>query len=159
MRLSLVLLLALCSSAAFAQDPQLSPDAPKDVPSTVARGALPALEDAIAPYIAEAKRTYPAAKEKFLAGLPDGQSFFITTRLYESSGAFEQVFIAVRSIEGGVISGRVWSDINRVQGYKHGDAYTFTEADILDWLITHPDGTEDGNFVGKYLDSLYQSGT
>ena len=159
MRLPLALLLALCSSAVFAQDPQLSPNAPKDTPATVASGALPALEEAIAPYIAEAKRTYPSARERFLAGLPNGQSFFVTTRLHDGSGTFEQVFIGVRSIDNGVITGRVWSDINRVQGYKLGDNYTFTEADILDWLITHPDGSEEGNFVGKYLDSLYQGGT
>ncbi len=159
MRLPLALLLALCFSAAFAQDPQLAPNAPKDAPATVAPGALPSLEEAIAPYVAEAKRTYPAAKERFLAGLPAGQAFFVTTRLYDSSGAFEQVFIAIRSIDSGIISGRLWSDINRVQGYKHGDAHTFKETDILDWLITHPDGSEEGNYVGKYLDTLYKGGT
>lgn len=159
MRLILALLLIIFSSTAFAQDPQLSPNAPKDLPGTVAPGALPAFEAAIAPYVAEAKRTYPAAKERFLTGLPVGQSFFVTTRLYDGSGDFEQVFIAVRSIENGIISGRIWSDINRVQGYNLGDDYTFTESDILDWLISHPDGSEEGNFVGKYLDALYSSGT
>ena len=159
MRLPIALLLAICSTAAFAQDPQLSRDAPKDVPATVAPEALPSFEEAIAPYVAEAKRTYPAAKERFLAGLPDGQSFFVTIRLYDSTGTFEQVFIAVRSIESGVITGRIWNDINRVQGYKHGDTHSFGETDILDWLITHPDGAEDGNYVGKYLDALYQGGT
>ena len=159
MRLTLIFLLAIFSSLASAQDPQLSPDAPKDVVGRVTPGALPALEEAIAPHVAEAKRTYPAAKEKFLAGLPDGQSFFLTTRLYDGSGTFEQVFIAVRSIDKGIVSGRVWSEISRVQGYKHGDGYTFAETELMDWLITHPDGSEEGNYVGKYLDSLYRGGT
>jgi hypothetical protein len=159
MRLVIVLLVALFSSAAFAQEPQLSPNAPKDVPGAIAPGALPAFEEAIAPHVAEAMRTYPAAKAKFLAGLPDGQSFFVTTRLHDTSGNFEQVFIAVQRIEGGTISGRIWSQLNSVMSYRTGDVYTFSEADILDWLITHPDGSEEGNFVGKFLDSLYEGGT
>jgi len=155
----LIALLVLCSSVASAQDPILSPDAPKDVPATVAPGALPSFEKAIAPHIAEAVRTYPAAKERFLAGLPDGPFFFVTTRLYDETGNFEQVFVAVRSIEAGTISGRIWSHINSVRGYRAGDTHTFPESEIIDWLITHPDGSEEGNYVGKYLDSLYQSGT
>jgi len=44
-----------------------------------------------------------------------------------------------------------------VTGYKHGDTYSFPEADLLDWTISKPDGTEEGNFVGKFLDT-YQPG-
>jgi hypothetical protein len=150
---------SLLCTAALAQEPQLSHDAPQDKPASVASDAMAAFEAAIAPHIAEAKQTYPSAKEKFISGLPDGQSFFVTTRLYDASGTFEQVFIAVRSIENGVIAGRIWSDIRRVQGYKHGDSYSFSEGDILDWLITHPDGSEEGNFVGKFLDGYTNSGT
>ena len=27
------------------------------------------------------------------------------------------------------------------------------ESDVLDWTISKPDGTEEGNFVGKFLDT------
>lgn len=147
------------SSLAFAQDPQVSPDAPQDKPISATSPEVEALDAAIAPYVVEAKRTYPVAKEKFAAGLPKGQSFFVTTRLYDGSGAFEQVFIAVRKIDDGVIYGKVWSEINRVRGFKLGDPYRFPEVDLLDWLITHPDGSEEGNFVGKFLDSYGSNGT
>ena len=30
----------------------------------------------------------------------------------------------------------------------------FNEKDILDWLIAKPDGSEEGNFIGKFLDTL-----
>ena len=33
-----------------------------------------------------------------------------------------------------------------------GDPYTFPEGELVDWLITHPDGSEEGNVVGKFLD-------
>lgn len=149
--------LTLFAWSAAAQDPQLSSNAPQDKPITADESQLAAFEAAIAPHVAEAKRTYPDAKRKFLAGLPKGQSFFITTRLHDSTGAFEQVFIAVRSIEDGIIHGKVWSQNNTVRGYRFGDEYRFPETDVLDWLITHPDGSEEGNFVGNFLDS-YRGG-
>ena len=149
--------LILLALPARAQDPQLSPNAPQDRPITAEADQLAAFEAAIAPHVAEAKRTYPDAKRKFMAGLPKGQSFFITTRLRDGTGAFEQVFIAVRSIEDGEIRGKIWSEINTVRGYRFGDEYRFPEVDMIDWLITHPDGSEEGNFVGKFLDA-YRGG-
>jgi hypothetical protein len=145
--------LLLCPAMLFAQNPQLSPDAPKDKPNHVESSRLSAFEAAIAPHVAHAKQTYPDAKRRFLAGLSKGQSFFVTTRLRDGSGAFEQVFIAVRSIEGGTIRGRIWSEVTGVRGYHYGDAYAFPETDLLDWTIAHPDGTEEGNEVGKFLDT------
>ena len=145
--------LLLWPAVLFAQTPQLSPDAPKDKPNHVESSGLSAFEAAIAPHVAHAKQTYPEAKRRFLAGLPKGQSFFVTTRLHDGSGAFEQVFIAVRSIEGGTIRGRIWSEVTGVRGYRHGDAYAFPETDLIDWTIAHPDGTEEGNEVGKFLDT------
>jgi hypothetical protein len=40
-----------------------------------------------------------------------------------------------------------------VHGYSLGDRYAFPESELRDWLITRPDGTEEGNFVGRFLDS------
>ena len=64
----------------------------------------------------------------------------------------EQVFVAVDSIRDGRITGRIATDDLTVVGYKKGDTYSFPESDLIDWLITHPDGTEEGNVVGKFLD-------
>lgn len=151
MKTSILAMLLLSSSTALAQNPVLSPDAPKDKPVSTEGARMDDIERAIAPYIDEARATYPAAKQKFLAGLPRGQSFFVTTQL-RRGGLVEQVFVAVRSIEGETISGRIWSDVNLVPGYRHGDDYSLPESDIVDWLITHPDGSEEGNIVGKFLD-------
>ena len=144
--------LVLGSATCFAQDPHLSPDAPEDKPVSVQTEGLSKFEAAIAPYVAQAKATYPLAKSKFLAGLPKGQSFFVTTQL-RRNGLVEQVFVAVRSIDGDLISGKIWSDVQLVPGFKHGDAYRLPETEIIDWLITHPDGSEEGNVVGKFLDT------
>lgn len=155
------LLFAVCfliSSVAFAH-PQLSPNAPEDKPQSLMADELRAFEAAIAPHVAKAKRTYPAARSRFLSGLPKGQMFFVTTRLYDNSGKFEQVFIVVQTIEGEKVSGRIASEIGRVSGYKLGDNHSFPESQILDWLITYPDGSEEGNFVGKFLDTYHLGGS
>jgi hypothetical protein len=140
------------------QDGQLSPDAPSDRPVRVSGGSL---EDAlaswrtlIAPYVTKARETYPDAKRRYLEGLPPGESFFVTTILVDDHRRFEQVFILVDKIDRGVVTGRIFSDIATVHGFKPRDVYRFGEADIVDWLITKPDGSEEGNLVGKYIDGL-----
>jgi hypothetical protein len=153
MRILLLLALAFVAQVALAQDPQVAANAPKDKPWTLAPGTSARFEADIAPKIAEARKTYPAAKAKYLAGLPTGQSFFVTTRLHDGSPAYEQAFIAVTSIKDGIVTGRIWSEINHVRSYRLGDWYSFPESDVIDWLITHPDGSEEGNVVGKFLDT------
>jgi len=133
--------------------PPLSPNAPKDQPvDATGESQLEAIEAAVAPYIAQAKKTYPDAKKRYLTGLPEGHGFYAVTKLRDDRGTEEQVFIAVTKISDGKISGRVASAIRAVKGYKQGDAYEFPESDLIDWLITRPDGTEEGNVVGKFLD-------
>ena len=147
-----LLSLLLASSAALAQ-PQLAPNAPQDQVQSFTKEKIEAYDRAIGPYVAEARKTYPEAKKRFLSGLPPKHTFFITTRLHDNAGKWEQVFIAVERINGDKITGLIWNDVNRVSGFKHGDHYTFSEAELLDWLISKPDGTEEGNFVGKFLDT------
>jgi hypothetical protein len=40
-----------------------------------------------------------------------------------------------------------------VRGYHVRDPYPLPEADLLDWLITKPYGSEKGNVVGKFLET------
>ncbi len=147
------LVLLMTSQVLLAQEPVLSPDAPPDRPVSGTEQTKAKIEEAIQPYIDQAKATYPAARERFVAGLPEGHSFFVTTRIRDRSGTFEQVFIAVRAIEDGRVVGRIWSQIQLVRGFKFGDRYSLPESEIVDWLITRPDGSEEGNFVGKFLDT------
>jgi hypothetical protein len=55
-----------------------------------------------------------------------------------------------------MVYGRVWSDIRLLTKYRQGDYYTVPDSDMIDWLITQPDGSEEGNYVGKFLDT-YQA--
>ncbi|MHA3775650.1 hypothetical protein ACXR0O_29400 [Verrucomicrobiota bacterium sgz303538] len=147
--------LLLTASLGFAA-PELAPNAPIDKPVRGTDAQMTAFERAIAPHVAKARSTYPEAKKRYLAGLPPKHTFFLTTRLHDKTGNFEQVFIAVDSIKDGKVTGTISSDINVVSGYKRGDRYTFPETELLDWPISKPDGTEEGNFVGNFLDTYRQ---
>lgn len=154
-------LVAACASTVQPQEGRLAPIAPADRQVKVfssgdadqARGKMRAL---IAPYVAQAQATYPEAKRRYLAGLPPGETFFVTCVLHDWTGRFEQVFLRVDHIEAGMITGRIASQVETVHGYRGGDAHRVLEGDIVDWTISKPDGSEEGNFVGKFLDTLPQ---
>ncbi len=103
--------------------------------------------------VARGEAAWPKARQRYLAGLPPRHSFFVTALLVDESDRREQVFIAVESIHDGRITGKIWNDVDIVRGYRLGDRYSFPESELRDWLITKPDGTEEGNFVGKFLES------
>ena len=135
------------------QEVHVAPNAPKDKPVDATEAQVLQIEAAIKPYIEKARATYPQAKARFQNGLPPKHSFFVTARLYDSSKRFEQVFIAVSEIKEGTISGVLATEIRLVSGYQLGDAYSFPENELIDWTISKPDGTEEGNFVGNFLDT------
>lgn len=152
--LRLLLLAFVAVFDAQAAEPVLSKDAPADKPAVAATAdEMEAIHKAMEPYIQEARKTYPAARAKFQKGLPRGEHFFITTRLRDAEGRMEQVFIAVSSVEAGIVKGIIFSPIQVVSGYAYKQPYSFPESELVDWLITKPDGSEEGNVVGKFLDT------
>ncbi len=132
---------------------QLTPVQPSDRPIYMQAEQAAKIEAAIAPYVAEARNSYPAAKLRFLNGLPPGQIFFVTVQLKDTKGHCERIFIRVRHIRGTILSGSIASDIVLLDGFKAGQGYSVDESEILDWLIAKPDGSEEGNVVGNFLDS------
>lgn len=153
--LAAALAIAAGASIAHAQRPvELAPTAPKDRPVSAAQLCQRnALYRAIAPFVAAARASYPEARRRFLAGLQRGETFFVTVRLRDSLDRHEQVFVVVDSIVRDTIAGRIWSRVEVVQGYRLRQPYAFPETELLDWLIAKPDGTEEGNVVGKFLDT------
>jgi hypothetical protein len=148
-------LIAFAPSSVHGQQaaPRLSPVAPKDRPVlTAQRCVWNAMDLAMQPYIERARATWPQAKRRYLAGLPAGRSFFVTALLIDDDDRREQVFIAVDGIRDGNISGKIWNRVEVVHGFRLGDRYTFRESELRDWLITGPNGGEEGNVVGKFLD-------
>lgn len=116
---------------------------------------------AIAPYVAQARATYPVAKKRFLAGLPRGYTFAVWLRLYEKDASkkiiyFEDCFVSVVRIAGGRVYGRLENKPRMVHGYSMGDRVVGDESEVRNWMIEHPDGVEEGNVVGKFLEKHYK---
>ena len=128
--------------------------APPDKPVRAAGGKqIDALAKAEEPYIAKGRATYPAAKKRFLAGLPRNYRFEVRKRLTDPDGIrFEEVFIEVDAVKDGNVYGRIGNELGVVRSYRQWQRISFPESEVLDWTIVHPDGREEGNFVGKFID-------
>jgi hypothetical protein len=130
---------------------------PPDRPLRLVDEQTTAYDKAIAPYIAKARATYPAAKKRYLEGLPPGYSFSVWIRLYQKHTKtpqlrHEDVFVQVDSIKNGVVNGRINNKILLLTNHKEGERISIPESEIKNWLILRPDGVEEGNPVGKFLD-------
>jgi len=142
---SLVILIGLAIPlVAFAEE------FPSDRPVTTAHGQMDQL---IAPYVAMSRKSFSDAKERFLEGLASGHTLYVTVRLMDDANhSLEQVFLIVTKINDQKITGEIASEIRLPHGHKQGDQFECAVNDIYDWTITAPDGSEEGNFVGKFLD-------
>lgn len=145
---------ALVAVSAIAQNPERSRRAPPDISTSVTPQQLKALDEAMKPHVEQAQKTFPGARARFLAGLQKGQSLFVTTRLYDECARSELAFISVTRIQGGIVEGRIWSNLDNVlTSYRLRDPYAFPENQLVDWSIAYPDGSEEGNLVGKFMES------
>ena len=151
----LICLLALLACAtARAQNAPLAPNAPEDAPKTAnSNEAYMAMERATAPYVAKARETYPDAKRRFLSGQLSTKPFFVTVRLSED-GRYEDSFVRVLYIDekSGDISGKIANEIQILHNYHYDQRIIVHEADIRDWTIANPDGSQEGNVLGKFTD-------
>ena len=101
----------------------------------------------------QARETWPAAKQRFLN---DRRTMlFVSTTLQDNAGNQEFVFVKVNMVSMGLIVGEIASDIISVRGYKAGDPIKLKESIIEDWTIYNPDGSEDGNLIGKAMENRY----
>jgi len=126
---------------------------PKDTPRKFEKSYV---EKLLVPQIKKAKQALPAAKKKFLEGLPYGYSFFVTVNLRSKSGDKENAFIKVEGWDNNKITGILSTKLQVVKEYKFGQRLIVSENKIIDWTITSPKGEEEGNFLGKFLDSYYK---
>ena len=156
-------LAALRARPLTAQRPvEIAPNAPRDSPVNFTRRCQVAeFRRNAAPLTAAARASFPAVQERFKAGLPPGHTFLVSTWLRDSAGREEHVFIAVDSIVGRgdstQIAGRIWNPIALVHGFAFRQPYTFGLTELSDWMIARPDGTEEGNEVGKFMETYKPS--
>ncbi|QJX46495.1 hypothetical protein HMJ29_05910 [Hymenobacter taeanensis] len=146
MRTSFALLLTLLlTGAALGQQPA-SPTLVSLVTQLQEQdGALPELP------CKEARRTLPQLRQRYQRGLPAGATCYLTAVVLNEGATPEPVVVLVSSWQAGQVAGR----IVRVgpNGQTVANAPTdFAEAAVVDWLLLRPDGSEEGNYLGKFFD-------
>ena len=120
------------------------------------------LDRLIAPYVAQARATYPAAKKRFLAGLPAGHKFLVMFRFFDrdkrtgKATAGEDMLVLVERIGKGRVYGRLANAPVLIKNLKFNDSVSGKESEILNWIIEHPDRSEEGNAVGKFLEQHFE---
>jgi uncharacterized protein YegJ (DUF2314 family) len=148
---------AVAMGAANHHNEETKSKAPPDKPVGGKGDVAVAYDKAIQPYIAKARATYPGAKKRFLAGLPSGWTFAVSYRLLQKDDAskefrFEDVIVVVDRIKDGTIYGRIANKLNIVTNYRYDQAISFPESKVMNWLFVRPDGSEEGNILGNFLD-------
>lgn len=129
-------------------------DLPKpqaEVPSKD-KGQLAALS-----YGAHARAAFPEAKRRFLKGLQEGAEPRVTARLKDSGGRAINNLIIVDRIENGWITGHWCECMARGVSEDAKDIYTFSEEDVMDWVIQRSNGVTEGDFGPWPLGSQFAS--
>ncbi|HMG04169.1 MAG TPA: DUF2314 domain-containing protein [Chthoniobacterales bacterium] len=153
------LFLSLCVLATFSA--RLSAVPPGEEGNTTPIRRSEEIERLAAPYVAKARATYPAAKKRFLAGLPPGYKFVVGLHFVQRDKrtgkvVVEDMLVHVERIEKGRVIGRLANAPVLVRNIKYGDTVSRPESEITNWLIEHPDRSEEGNYVGKFLEKHYK---
>lgn len=81
------------------------------------------------------------------------KEYYVITRVYEGD-FYEQVFVHVTAYVKGVYQGTIASEpMGRVK-FTRGADIKVADAEVVDWTIVKPDGTEEGNLLGKMIDLI-----
>lgn len=155
--LALILSLAGCASKrpAALPEPEISSNAAADVPIYARDSSgMDRLQRLLSPCFARAKETYPGAKQRYLSGQSGGRPFFVSVNLHDPEGRVEQVFLVVDTIRTDSIRGRIWNEVNLVRGFQLKQSIVVPESSVLDWAFANPDGSEEGNYVGRAVDEI-----
>lgn len=135
-----LILLSACGTARRPQEPQI-----------LRRTDYLEIDHKMQPFIAQARKTLPLIKQRYLAGLPEGEELFLTIKLRDPDDAFEQAMVKIVDWKTDQVLGKLASPLFVVQSYHQGDLLNFKEDAIIDWMLRKPDGSREGDYVGRFL--------
>jgi hypothetical protein len=145
----------------FAPKTQNARKLPPPKPDTVAAAfendkiRLAKLDSAMWPKIEEAKQTLKEVHKRWNKDLPKGDQLFVTLRVYNEKGEFEHVLGRVDKWLPNRIIATISSLMTTTNKFKPGQSLTTEQTNVVDWKIVHADGSEEGNFVKKFLEEYY----
>lgn len=97
---------------------------------------------------ARAVATLPQFKKRFRAGPEPGEVYFVKHGFpRHDNDHHEFMWVIVKTWSGGRIKGILANDPTHRIDLRSGQPITLTEADVFDWLLTLPDGTQQGGFT------------
>ena len=120
------------------------------------RAALARDELALASPMREALRTLPLAKKRFLAGLPQGDQFLLSVRVAATDTSFRQASARVLGWHGSTVQALLLPRPADSAGPTEPTPVSFSETAVLDWTLLRASGREEGNYVGRYIDTSRQ---
>ena len=135
---SLIMLVCACS--------QIEPE-----PRVISRAEYIEISHKMKPHIAKARKTLPLIKQRYQQRLPEGEQLVLTVELYDPDGSFELVPVKVQDWYADQILGSIAGRLFILQSYRQGDYLNFKEDAVADWMITKPDGSKEGDYVGRFL--------
>jgi len=107
----------------------------------------------IADIAREARKSLPRIKARYKNGLPVGQKLFVTTSVDDPQGRSEKLSVRVTEWRPNSIVGVIARQPLILTAMHQGDRMEIAERDVIDWTISMPDGSEQGNAVGKFIES------
>lgn len=114
------------------------------------------LDSAMAPALDTVRKSLKLIQRRWMKGLPKDAQLFVTTRVYDTkTGQFEHVLVRVDKWMGGRIFGTISSVLALTNRYKPGQIMNVDPVIVVDWKIKSADGSEEGNFVAKFLAEYY----
>jgi tetratricopeptide (TPR) repeat protein len=127
----------------------------KDIPKWVIQN-----EDFLAQknkVVEEARKTLPRAKNKYLKGLPRGNSFFVTVELNTGNNNYENIYLYVMQWYKELISGIISTHLSKSSMFHYGQRINVYEKSVIDWTIVDQNGKEEGNYLGKFIDTYSEN--
>jgi len=116
--------------------------------SEAGRRALARADAEIADPVREARRTLPQARKRFQAGLPAGAQCLLLVRVVAGDTLFTPTAVRVLGWRDGQVQALLplGASADKIP-------ISFPETAVLDWTLLGADGREEGNFVGRYLET------
>lgn len=98
-----------------------------------------------------AKDKLPELKEKFTKGLPTGSYLLMKFPFESDEGQREWMWVEIVKWQGDEIKGILQNDPYYIPNLKSGQEVTKDVNDMFDYILQHPDGSEEGNETGKIM--------
>lgn len=119
----------------------------QDKPTTLAAEQMSVLHA----YEARAKSTLDHFAAEFAE--PDDRRFYLVTRIM-GDNTFEQVYVLINARVEERYHGTIDSEPMGPVPFERDQPISLGVEDVVDWVILHPDGQEEGNLQGKAIDLL-----